>query len=157
MPLSPQKTIAAIFIAIPFIMVGVAYGDDKTRQVSIEVFTTAAMPLANHPLPAGSRAENSAVNVTIIDSIHQLQVALSKHLPAKPEMAKRQALKYISAIGSTQHKHLKKTASGLAKALHYGIDRYPAIVFDGRVVVYGITDLRLALKHYHQWLEASAS
>ena len=35
--------------------------------------------------------------------------------------------------------------------LQYGIDRYPAVVFDGRVVVYGVTDLVEALDRYEAW------
>ena len=45
----------------------------------------------------------------------------------------------------------KNAAIGLAKAVQYGIDRYPAIVFDGRVVVYGVTDLVEALDRYKAW------
>jgi integrating conjugative element protein (TIGR03757 family) len=47
---------------------------------------------------------------------------------------------------------MQRAAMGLAKAVQYGVDRYPAIVFDGQVVVYGITDLEAALQHYRAWL-----
>ncbi|MEA2093693.1 MAG: DUF1525 domain-containing protein [Pseudomonadota bacterium] len=40
---------------------------------------------------------------------------------------------------------------GLARALQYGIDRYPAIVFDGQLVVYGVTELGQALHQYYHW------
>ena len=30
--------------------------------------------------------------------------------------------------------------------MQYGIDRYPAVVFDGEAVVYGVTDLTVALE-----------
>ena len=46
---------------------------------------------------------------------------------------------------------VKNAAIGLAKAVQYGIDRYPAVVFDGRVVVYGVTDLVEALDRYEAW------
>ncbi|MCP4040978.1 MAG: DUF1525 domain-containing protein, partial [Gammaproteobacteria bacterium] len=38
-----------------------------------------------------------------------------------------------------------------AKAMQYGVDRIPAIVFDGKVVVYGMTNLKAALDHYRTW------
>ena len=43
----------------------------------------------------------------------------------------------------------------LAKVMQYGLDRYPAIVFDSQAVVFGITDLEQALRLYRQWQEAS--
>ena len=46
---------------------------------------------------------------------------------------------------------LENAANGLLKAKQYGIDRYPAIVFDGRAVVYGITDIQAATQRYRQW------
>ena len=46
---------------------------------------------------------------------------------------------------------VQNAAVGLAKAMQYGIDRYPAIVFDGKAVVYGLTDLNSALDHYRTW------
>ena len=45
----------------------------------------------------------------------------------------------------------QRAASGLLKAAEYGIDRYPAVVFDGDAVVYGVTDLDEALRHYREW------
>ncbi|MEA3275692.1 MAG: DUF1525 domain-containing protein, partial [Pseudomonadota bacterium] len=36
-------------------------------------------------------------------------------------------------------------------AAEYGIDRYPAIVLDGQAVVYGVTDVGEALRHYRMW------
>ena len=35
--------------------------------------------------------------------------------------------------------------------MQYGVDRYPAIVFNGEAVVYGLTDLSNALDHYRTW------
>ena len=39
---------------------------------------------------------------------------------------------------------LTETVQGLMQARRYGLDRYPAVVFDGERVVYGITDLDAA-------------
>jgi integrating conjugative element protein (TIGR03757 family) len=46
---------------------------------------------------------------------------------------------------------LQRAASGLLKAAEYGIDRYPAVVFDGHAVVYGVTDLYDAVRHFETW------
>jgi integrating conjugative element protein (TIGR03757 family) len=39
-------------------------------------------------------------------------------------------------------------------ALHYGVDRIPAIVIDGTAVVYGVTDLVDAVQRYDAWRTA---
>ena len=44
-------------------------------------------------------------------------------------------------------------AKGLMRALQYGINRYPAIVFDGQAVVYGVTDIETAARLYDHWME----
>ena len=157
MQLSPHNYVAIILISIQLIIIAVARADENPRPTSIDVFTTTAYPLVNHPPLADRAADNSAFEVYIIDHIQRLQIALSNNLPRHPEAAKQQVLNRISDISNLQTKHLENAGMGLAKALHYGIDRYPAIVFGERVVVYGVRDLRLALEHYQQWLEASAS
>jgi len=45
----------------------------------------------------------------------------------------------------------KDAAIGLAKAMQYGVDRYPAIVVNGTAVVYGVTDLVDAAARYETW------
>ena len=42
---------------------------------------------------------------------------------------------------------------GLVQALQYGINRYPAIVFEGQAVVYGVTDIETGLRLYDHWME----
>ena len=46
---------------------------------------------------------------------------------------------------------LENAAKGLVQAMQYGIDRYPAIVFDGVAVVYGVTDVIAATQIYQRW------
>ena len=48
---------------------------------------------------------------------------------------------------------MHSAATGLAKALQYGVERYPAVVFDGEVAIYGVTDIREVLQRYQQWRE----
>ena len=46
---------------------------------------------------------------------------------------------------------LENAGSGLVQAMHYGIDRTPAIVFDRQSVIYGVTDIDEAIEQYSQW------
>jgi integrating conjugative element protein (TIGR03757 family) len=48
---------------------------------------------------------------------------------------------------------LENAGNGLVQAMHYGIDRTPAIVFDRQAVIYGVTELDDAIEQYAQWRE----
>ena len=40
----------------------------------------------------------------------------------------------------------------LGLVVEYGISKYPVIIFDEKVAVYGLTDLDQAVSQYRQWL-----
>ena len=83
--------------------------------------------------------------------IQLFETQLSSNLPADPNQSKQIALQRIQQLDEQATAAIQNAAVGLAKAMQYGIDRYPAIVFDGKVVVYGLTDLNAALDHYQTW------
>jgi len=153
---SYSKKSAFVLMFYTLIAGGIANAESVASSPSVQVFTSTQRPLVDHRFPAKTKNGVSQLEVYIIDHINRLQAALSKDLPNNVEAAKQQALKQISAIGTTQNKQLENAATGLAKSLQYGIERYPAIVFDGHVVLYGTTDLAFASHRYQQWLEASA-
>ena len=97
-------------------------------------------------------------NTTVynIERIAHLQQALSKDLPSDPEKAKQLVLARFQWIDTQLSHELENAAYGLVQAMQYGIDRYPAIVFDGKAVVYGITDIRAASQVYRQWQAGEA-
>ncbi|MFK4751302.1 TIGR03757 family integrating conjugative element protein [Oceanobacter antarcticus] len=97
-------------------------------------------------------------NTTVynIERIAHLQQALSKDLPSDPEKAKKLVLDRFQQIDTQLSHELENAANGLVQAMQYGIDRYPAIVFDGKAVVYGITDIRAASQVYRQWQAGEA-
>ncbi len=114
---------------------------------AIEVFTDSMNPVANNA---------DGITVYYIDRIDRLQKELSKDLPADPVTAKQTALHRFQRIDSHLSSELENAANGLVQAMQYGIDRYPAIVFDGKAVVYGITDVRAATQRYQQWQAGEA-
>ena len=109
---------------------------------SIEVFTDSMNPVVNNV---------DGITVYYIDRIDRLQKELSKDLPANPEAAKQAAIRRFQGMDNKLSHELENAANGLVQAMQYGIDRYPAIVFDGNAVVYGITDVRAATQRYRQW------
>ncbi|KGD66131.1 hypothetical protein Y5S_00603 [Alcanivorax nanhaiticus] len=116
-------------------------------SIAIEVFTDSMNPVANGA---------DGITVYHIDRIDRLQQELSKDLPANPEAAKQTALHRFQRMDNKLSHELENAANGLVQAMQYGIDRYPAMVFDGKAVVYGITDIRAATQRYRQWQAGEA-
>jgi integrating conjugative element protein (TIGR03757 family) len=83
--------------------------------------------------------------------IQLVEAELSYDLKADSEQSKRLVLQRIQALGHQTRTRMQRSAVSLAKAMQYGIDRFPAIVFDGQAVVYGVTDLSVALAQYQVW------
>lgn len=98
---------------------------------------------------------NSMKHTTVyrLDRIDELQKDLSHQLPGDPEKAKQLALRRFQRMDAQLSYQLENAAKGLMRALEYGINRYPAIVFDGQAVVYGVTDIETAARLYDQWME----
>ena len=118
-------------------------------QPLVEVFTSSDIPVV--PDHQGNRVEFYE-----IDGIKRFEAELSRGLPSDADPARRQAIERVTHVDEGQKKQVQRSAVGLSKAVQYGIYRYPAIVFDGEAVVYGVTDLGEALHRYRQWQEASA-
>ncbi len=116
----------------------------------VEVFTTSDRPVARHQASV-FKPGVPKIRIYMLDRLHQLEVHLSEDLPTDPELARQQALDRLQEIHETDRARLRQAAVGLARAAHYGIGRYPAMVFNGHAVVYGLTDLEAALAHYRHW------
>ena len=118
----------------------------------IEVFTSSRYPIVETKAnDAGSQLQGSEITVYEIDGIQSIERDLSLSLPVKPQQSKQIALQRIQNLDEKTRSRMQLAAQGLAKVMQYGIDRFPAIVFDGRAVVYGVTDLQVALAHYESW------
>lgn len=114
----------------------------------IEVFTD-----SRHQVVSG----NDHTTVYVIDRINRLQQELSIDLPVDPESAKALALQRFQRMDTQLSRELENAAKGLVQATQYGIDRYPAIVFDGQAVLYGLTDIHAATQLYQRWQVESAA
>jgi integrating conjugative element protein (TIGR03757 family) len=91
------------------------------------------------------------IEVYEIDGIADFEAELSDGLPADPKTAQRLMRKCLEQIDGSRVDAARQSAAGLINAAEYGVDRYPAIVFDGDAVVYGVTDIGEALQHYRRW------
>ncbi len=119
----------------------------------IEIFTTSEQPIvgAKH-----ERVRTASITAYVLDGLERFESGLSEGLPRDAEAAKAEALRRIQRLDDARMVPAKSAALGLAEAAQYGLDRHPAIVFDGHAVVYGVTDLVEALDRYEAWRREQA-
>jgi integrating conjugative element protein (TIGR03757 family) len=144
MPALPHALFGLAFFGSLVCSVAV-YARDAYR---IEVLTSSERPIIDVD---NERLRNASVASYAVDGIDRFQSALSEGLSTDHKVAKAEALRRVQQLDEVRLAPAKNAAVGLAKAVQYGVDRYPAIVFDEQVVVYGVTDLVEALDHYEDW------
>ena len=120
-----------------------------SAEPTIEVFTNEHYPVAG---AESLRGRGIAVELYDLDAPKRWAAKMSQGLPGRREQAKAIVDSRFAQIGLEQVKeNLKAAYQGLVKASGYGLQRYPAIVFDhGKSVVYGVQDLSRALSIYQQ-------
>ena len=121
------------------------------EPLTLEVFTAAEFPVSGRD---DRRLQGATVTVYAVDGLEQFDSALSQNLPTDADAAKAEALRRIGELDDARIAPAKDAAIGLAKAVQYGVDRYPAIVVNGTAVLYGVTDLVEAVARYEAWREA---
>jgi integrating conjugative element protein (TIGR03757 family) len=131
-----------------------AFADPRGSNLphAIEIFTSDKHPLIDTDVKgAGSNLRGLKITVYKIDGIQSVERALSLNLPVEPRQAKQIALHRIQSLDEQTRSRMHAAATALAKAMQVGVDRYPAVVFDGEVVAYGVIDLTVALEQYRAW------
>ena len=144
----------ALFLPVLFGGSGASASQPTERYPRhIEVFTTTDTQMTGTPPSPVTSPDRSEIELQRyeLDGIQRFEAQLSSNLPADPNQSKQIALQRIQQLDEQATTAIQNAAVGLAKAMQYGVDRYPAIVFDGDMVVYGLTDLSTALDHYRTW------
>jgi integrating conjugative element protein (TIGR03757 family) len=104
-----------------------------TPQV-IEVFTSSDLPITGgaviSPAPGRPTADLQIYN---LDGIQRVEAKLSEGLTSDLEQSKRVVLQRFQQLQEEDRAQMQRAAMDLAKALQYGVDRYPAIVFEGKL------------------------
>jgi integrating conjugative element protein (TIGR03757 family) len=122
---------------------------EEVTPIRIEVFTASDRPI--RPPASDDIASLQLIELYEIDGIARLEAELSDGLAADPETARRLVQERFGQIDGPRLDVARRSAAGLISAAEYGVDRYPAIVFDGNAVVYGVTYIGEALRHYRTW------
>lgn len=144
--MKPTVAVLALLTALS------AFAADSVAPSQIEIFTTAAQPITGLGEVQKALGDGTTIRYLTVDTQARLDEALSQDLPADPDKARAVALERIQALDISRVKReLSESFEGLLLARRYGLDRYPAVVFDGGwYVIYGVTDLREALRLYQQ-------
>jgi integrating conjugative element protein (TIGR03757 family) len=124
------RTLATALTAVVMQQTALAEG----AAALVEVFTLSTLPLAN----------SGGTTVYYVDSVVLLEQHLSANLPSDPRQAQAIATQRVAVLGPQLRARVGAGAAGLARAAQLGVDRAPAVVFDGQWVVYGITDIDTA-------------
>ncbi len=133
--------------------IGTVHADPSHQEMLfVEVFATTDWKFHWEPV-AGTKEAHQNIDLQIyeLDGIQRSEAQISSNLPTDQKQSKQIALQRIQQLDESATSAIQNAAVGLAKAMQYGIDRYPAIVFGGEVVAYGLTDLSAAADHYQTW------
>ena len=150
-PVPIRRFAALLAVVLTGMVVTQAQGNELPRPL-IEVFVDGAGPVIRRP-----ESESVTIIVYRLAAIEQFRQGLSRGLPADPKQARLLVLERLRKMQAGQVNELQQAAQGLVQAQHYSLDRYPAIVLDGRAVVYGLTDMEAATRLYRQWRQATAT
>ena len=147
-----QRAISFALMTITVVLIGpaeLANADAKLPSI-MDIFTTAEFPIQRIGFIADTpRARVTKLNVYRVDGLEELEQFLSVDLPNDPERAQAIALERMQSDGARIRQLARKGADALELAIRYGIDRYPAMVFnDGESVIYGITNVEEAVAIY---------
>lgn len=125
----------------------------RAEALSIEAFTdNSRFPVVWRVKPDVAQDVKAAIyDLATPKHIGQM---LSVGLPANPEAARILAEQSIKANRNSLTSELKSAYQGHTKAMDYGLTHYPALVFNGKAVIYGISDVEEGIKRYQTWQAA---
>lgn len=130
-----RKFLTLLILTIPISSIA------ETKDIII--FTTADYPITQ-------LAAN--ISVYYLDVPEKLTSETFSSLPADSKSAEQQARKIMSSSEwQQQDAALRESFKGVIKAWSLGIEKVPAIVMEGRFVVYGTTNVEVAREKLKQF------
>jgi integrating conjugative element protein (TIGR03757 family) len=116
-------------------------GVSSDKALQIEVFTNSSIYLTH----------TEGAMIYQLDGLNQLEEELSQGLPANENAAMPMVRERLRKRGAAElQRRTAAVAAGIVRAGQYGIDRVPAIVFNGQAIVYGMTNVAQARLAYEQ-------
>jgi|SRR5476649_289698 len=110
------------------------------------IYTDSTHPVFNTP---------SDTSIIFLDAPDRQQTELFGPLPSDAALAENQVRGSLASPSFKAHeRQLAVAYQGVIKAWSLGLEKYPAVVFDDKWVVYGTTDVGVATQQMNAWLEA---
>ena len=97
-----------------------------------------------------TRARGVSVDVFDIAPAEQLETALGRSLSNNEQVAARQAKTRMGRLSEEAKADALQGVLARHRAARYGLTRFPALVFDARVIVYDTSSLRRAIAKWRQ-------
>ena len=130
-----------------FALVLAAWPGPAAVAGDVVAFTLSSMPMRT----AGG------ATVHVLDARDGHAAAFGADLPDDPERALAEARRRVSSpAGRAALARIAAAAAGNALAGRLGIEKLPAVVVDGRYVVYGVRDVARAVERVEAWRAEAA-
>jgi integrating conjugative element protein (TIGR03757 family) len=111
------------------------------NNVQIEVFTDSANPVIVSNIPN--------VHYYNLDAAQNLIYTLNNKMHGVPE---NRAPQVAEKLFLQNKDNLENAYLGLLKAKQYRLEKYPAVVIDGKAIIYGVKSVEKAVTEYKKWL-----
>lgn len=87
-----------------------------------------------------------------MDAVDRFESGVNQLLPGDESKARQVLEEYINRTGRDAfEQEAIRAYQGIMAVVRYELEKYPAIVFDGESVIYGVMDLDEALNRYDAW------
>ncbi|WP_198972491.1 TIGR03757 family integrating conjugative element protein [Xylophilus sp. ASV27] len=135
--------LATALAAAPF--AGAVRAQSATPAVTtVEVFANSATYLSAPSNPP------YVLQVYRVDAMARIGRELSIRLPGNEEQAKAYMLQQEAQIRARYQDQIVQAANGMSLAIHYRLNRLPAVVINRESVIYGVADVQHAVGLYLQ-------
>lgn len=95
-----------------------------------------------------------SINVHDLSAPERLSQRYLPELPPDPAQAKKMAMAFFASSKGREYQHqLKEVAEHQTHLMRFNIQKIPAMVFDGKAVIYGSTDIQRGLEIYQNYLK----
>lgn len=101
---------------------------------------------SQHPVkaPPGAR-------LTELDAARRIEARLAQKLPSNPEQATAIATQRLNALTPELKQMLATAYQGTVDAWSVGVTKIPAVIVDGRYIVYGERDVERAVREIERY------
>lgn len=114
------------------------------QVTTVEVFANSATHVQLPPQSSYS------LKVYRLDAMVQIGQQITQQLPPGEEQAKLYMQQHEAQIRAKYKNQIINSANGMSLAIHYKLDRVPAIVINRASIIYGVSDVSQAVQLFLQ-------